>query len=398
MKSIKFFSFLLLFVLVAFASCKKEEINNTEVITDPVDSTLTVTNGLLTRSVADDDELIIGCVTIDYPYTLLLLDSTTVTINSDDEMNQLLLDSTNYPIDFVYPLNVTLADGTTQTVNNADELGALFAACIPTDWSDSTIVIGGGDYFPAWDISFENSCLQLVYPVSIVSQGNDPVTANNQDELISYLSDGNDYSFVFPISVESLDGTVSLVTEGGDLFDLLAACNTDPNGGGGMGGGCNPDGFACYQFSYPIGLVNADGSTTTVNNNDEFAVAIMSGGFTGFQFPLTLIAPDSTELVVNNDDELNNAMMSCFQIIDPVDSTTVVFGQYMCYDFVFPIQVIDVNGNTVSIADMAALESFSGTNFLIGFDYPLSLTKVETGEVVTVNSDEELNEAIEDCF
>jgi hypothetical protein len=402
MKSIKFFSILLLAVMVAFASCKKDEINDTNVVPDPINPGQVYSNGLIERSVTDEDGLTVGCVVLEYPFSLLLSDSSTVVIASEEDMNEAISDSTNYPIDFVYPLNVTLEDGTSQTVANIEEFSALFAGCVPdTGWGDTSIV-GINEFFPAWDISFDNSCIQLVYPVSIVFENGTPVTANNHDELIAYLADGNFYSFVFPVSFENLDGTVTAVTNPEELFDLLAACNP----GGGVGGGCNPSGFACYLFSYPITLVNIDGSTITANNDDEFANAVMNGNFYGFQYPITLIAPDSTELVVNNDDELNEALLNCGTVVigdggGGGGDTTILDGDFICYDFVFPIQITDfTNGTVTNIADQAAWYDYIASPNNVGFDFvfPLSLSHIETGVVTTVNSMEELGAALEDCF
>jgi hypothetical protein len=394
MKFIKFFSFPFLLAMVALTSCNKEEINSTEVDPDPIVPIEIVTNGLLKRANATVSELEIGCATVDYPYSLLLLDSTTIIINSDLDFINAFTDSTNYPIDFAYPLTATLEDGSTQTVNNADELGTLFANCIPdTGWvDDSTGVI-----FPAWDINFDNSCFQLVYPVTLVTLEGTTVTAANEAELISYVSDGNFYSFSFPISLEDQDGNVLVAADGDDLLDLLVSCN--PDGGGTGGGACTLEGFGCYRFVYPITLANFDGSTVTVNSNDEFTAAILSGNWVGFQYPLTLIAPDESEIVVNSDEELDAALLECGTISGGGGGTdpNQVYGDFICYDFVFPIQLIDLQGNTVMVADLAALLEYE-TIGIAGFGFPLNLVHVETGAAVTVNNDQELNQAVQDCF
>jgi hypothetical protein len=377
--------------MVALTSCQKEEINSTEVDPDPILPIESITNGLLKRANATVTELELGCATVDYPYSLLLLDSTTIINNSDVDFINAFTDSTNYPIDFVYPLTVTFEDGSTQTVNNADELGAVFANCIPdTGWEDDDST---GVIFPAWDINFDNSCFQLVYPVTLVTLEGTSVTAANEAELISYVSDGNFYSFSFPISLEDADGNVSMAADGDDLLDLLVSCNPDG------GGGCTFDGFACYQFEYPITLVNFDGSTVTVNSNDEFTAAILSGNWVGFQYPLTLIAPDSSEIVVNNDEDMEAALFACGSIggggggTDPNEE----YGDFICYDFVFPIQLIDLQGNTVTVGDQEAFFE-QAMNGIGGFGFPLNLVHAETGAAVTVNNDQELNEALEDCF
>jgi hypothetical protein len=396
MKFIKFFSILFLLAMVALTSCNKEEINSTEVDPDPIVPIEKITNGLFKRANATVSELELGCATIDYPYDLLLLDSTTVTINSELDFFNAFADSTNYPIDFAYPLNVTLEDGSTLVVNNADELAVVFANCIPdTGWEEDDSI---GFIFPAWDINFDNSCFQLVYPVTLVTPEGTSVTAANEAELVSYLSDGNFYSFTFPISLQDQDGNVLVAADGDELLDLLVSCN--PDGGGNGGGACTFGGFACYQFEYPITLVNFDGSTVTANSNDEFTSAILSGNWVGFQYPITLIAPDSSEVVVNNDEELDAALLACGSMggggIDP----NFVAGDFICYNFVFPIQITTNINGTITLDDQQAWIDLLNDGFveIIGFTYPIGLVNAETGEARTVNSDLELGEAVEDCF
>ncbi len=397
MKSFKFFSFLILLMLVAFSSCKKDEINTTEVVPDPINSEETYSNGLLDRLVADAEELSLGCVTVEYPFSMLMMDSSTIEITSEGDMNAAFMDSTNYPIDFVYPLNVTSEDGSTFAVNNAGELAALFANCVPdTGWDDSTFT---EDFFPAWVISLETSCYELVYPVTILNVDGATATAANEDELVLQLSDGNFYSFSFPLNLIDADGNPVIADDGNALFDLLAACNP----GGGIGGGCNPGGFACYQFSYPITLVMIDGSTVTINSDDEFANAVMNGEWAGFQYPITLIAEDSTELVVNNDDELNGAMLNCGGFIGGGGGgdSTLVNGDFICYNFVYPIQITDfTNGTVTNIADETAWYAYLSNGNNVGFEFvfPLGLIHVETGATLTANNYDELTEAMEDCF
>lgn len=392
MKSIKFFSILLLAVMVAFASCKKDEINDTNVVPDPVTPGEVYSNGLIERSVTDEDGLTIGCVVVNYPFSLLLTDSSTVVIASEADMNEAMSDSTNFAIDFVYPINVTFEDGTTATANNIEELAALFAACIPdTGWGDTTFV-EDGEYFPAWDISFENACIQLVYPVSILSENGTTQTTNNQDELIDYLADGSYYSFVFPISVENQDGTVTSVEGAEEMFDLLLACNP---GGGESGGGCGIGSFGCYQFGYPLSLEMEGGSTVVVNNEDEFNAAVLAGDWIGFGFPLTLIDAEGEALVVNNETEMDNALLNCGTVIGGGPNFD---GDFICYDFIFPIQIITDNGNT-TIADADAWDDiFSDPSSYIEFGYPLSLVHVETGETTVVTNPEELVNALQACF
>jgi len=393
MKIFRNLAFLALMAVLAFASCKKEEISTTDVVPNPPGPKTEYQNGLLTRSLANEDGLDLICITVNYPFDLLLSDSTTVTISSEADMEQAVSDSTLYPIDFVYPLTVSNADGTTQTVGNADELGALFANCVPdTGWGPEF----PDWFFPAWVINLESSCYQLTYPLSLLDTDSVATVVNTEDELIALLADGNLYSFAFPLSlIDPATGVAVSVADQNALFDLLANC------GGVTPPGCGIGTFGCYQLSYPVTLIMADGSTLVVNNDDEFGNAAMTGNWINFEYPLTLIAQDSSETVVNNDDELNEAMLACGDIWGGGGDPNITYGDFVCYNFVYPFSMLDASGNTLTFNSQSEWESFASNptaGEFVQFVYPFSLTNVDTGLTVTVNNDDELSTAVAECF
>lgn len=389
MKFFKLLTFSALLAMVALTSCQKDEVIETKIDTPEIVPGQTTKNGLITRSVTSAEGLELGCVSIDFPFEMLLLDSTSVTISSEDDFINALEDEANYPVDFVYPLNFTDADGNSLTANNAEELAALFTDCIPdTGWDD-----GFDDwFFPAWDITLENSCYQLVYPVNLLDMDSASVTANDEAELVALLSDGNIYSFAFPLDLEDEDGNPVSAEDPEELFDLLAECGPGPGSPG-----CGIGTFVCYEVSYPATFLLIDGSTVTVNDDDEFAEVLITGEWAGFDFPLTLIDGEGNEITVNNDDELNEAILDCDSpwgggngggpIID------VFFG---CYDLAYPATLTLIDGTTVVVNNEEELSNAILNGEWASFGYPLTLIDEEGNEVV-VNNEEELGEAIEEC-
>ena len=387
MKFFKQLSFFVFLAMLAFASCKKDEVFESEIEIPEIEPDGQVINGLITRSFSGADGLDLGCISIDYPFEMLLLDSTTAEVNSEDDFINITSDPSNYPIDFVYPLNVTDEDGNSLTANDVNELGEFFTDCIPnTGWNDDF----GDWFFPAWDITFENSCYQLVYPVNLLDIDSMTVTANDEDELISLLSDGNIYSFAFPLDLEDEDGNIVTAEDPDELFELLAECGPGPGNGG-----CGIGTFACYELGYPATLLLIDGSTVVVNDDDEFAEVMMSGEWAGFEFPLTLIDEDGNTITVNSEDELHEAMLNC----DPGwggggdPGIVIIFG---CYDLAYPTTLQLIDGSTVVVNDEEELNDVFLSGNWAGFGYPLTLID-EDGNTVTVNNDQELNEALLEC-
>jgi hypothetical protein len=378
---------LAILALLVFSSCTKEEIVTKEIVYEMVDPEQNEVNGLLSRSVSSVDGLDLGCISVDYPFEMLRIDSSTVVISSEEDFIEAISDPEVYPFDFVYPLFVTDDDDNSQVVENADELAELFVDCVPDiGWDDDF----ADWFFPAWVISYETSCYQLVYPVILVDQDSMPVTANDEDEFISLLSDGNIYSFAFPLSLEDEEGEFIEVEDADELFDLLYDCYPDPGPGG-----CGIGTFGCYELGYPITLALVDGTSIVVNDDDEFANVLLSGDWAGFVYPITLIDDDGNDIIANNEDELNEALLECNDFGGPG-----LEGDFICYNFEYPIQIDDLISSTViTINDSDEwIDYLFNGGVPFGFIYPITLINVETDDAVTVNTEDEFFEALNECW
>lgn len=390
MKFLKQLSLFALLAILSLTACQKDEILETTTETPTVTPTEDHVNGLFGRSNANADGLDLGCISIDYPFELLLLDETTVEISSEDDFINSLDDPDNPPLDFVYPLNVTDEDGNGSTVNDVEELAEIFADCIPsTGWNDDFPEW----FFPAWDISFENSCYALTYPITLLNLDSMDVVANDEDELTALLADGNIYSFAFPVDLEDEDGAIVSAEDPEELFDLLSECSN-------TGSGCGIGTFVCYEIGYPATLLLIDGTTVEVNDDDEFAEVLMAGEWAGFEYPLTLIDEDGNETVVNDNDELNEAILECDPALGGGGSgtgggpvTELIFG---CYQMSYPATVILIDGTNLEVNDDTELSELFLNGEFANFGYPLTLID-EDGEEVVINDEMELSEALEEC-
>ncbi|MEZ4930611.1 MAG: hypothetical protein R2788_00580 [Saprospiraceae bacterium] len=391
MKFLKQLSLFALLAVLAFASCKKDELFIQEG-PDEVTPTEHHVNGLISRSTSSAEGLDLGCVSIDYPFQMILLDSSIIDIASEDDFLNALSDETNPPLDFVYPLNITDQDGNSLTVADTEALADAFADCIPNmGWDDDFPEW----FFPAWVISYEYSCYQLVYPVTLLDMDSMAITVSDENELVSYLADGNLYSFAFPLNLEDEDGNPATAADQGELFDLLAQCSPEPGPGG-----CGIGTFGCYQLGYPATLLLVDGSTVVVNDDDEFAEVVFSGEWAGFEYPLTLIDEDGNSIVVNNEEELNEAMFDCAGFGgDP----NFELGDLLCYDIVFPFSINDLmTGITITFNNSAEWNDYqygnpNGPN-PFEFVYPITLIHVETGQEITLNDEGDMDDAFSACF
>lgn len=392
MKFLKQLPLLALLAILAFSSCQKEADFTSEVEIPTVEPTETEVNGLMARMAHSADGLDLGCISIDYPFSMILMDSSIVEITSEEDFIEELDDEDNPPIDFVYPLSVTDEDGESFSVSDAEALAEIFADCIPdTGWDDDF----NEWFFPAWEINFDNSCYQLVYPVTLLDVDSMSVTANDESEFIAYLADGNIYSFAFPIDLEDEDGNIVTADDPDDLFDLLSDCSPEPGPGG-----CGIGTFGCYEFGYPATLLLIDGTTVVVNDDDEFAAVLVSGDWAGFEFPLTLIDEDGEETVVNDEEELNEALLDCAGFDDGPHFET---GDFLCYNLVYPFSITDLQtGDEVTFNDSEEWFEYqvSDPNGPAPFEfvYPFTLVNIETGEETVLNNAEDIEDAVGACF
>ena len=311
--------------------------------------------------------------------------------------DNLLLEATEeyFPVDFVYPLFGTDEDGISLTFNNADELGEAFVECIPDEgWNDQELP---EDFFPAWEINFDNSCYELVYPLTLINQDGEQEVVTDEGELLGALSDGNFYGWVFPLTLVDEDGEEVVAEDGEELFDLLYDCYPD-NGPT----GCDLDGFfGCYELGYPATLIDFDGNSVVVNNDDEFNSFILNGDWADFGYPLTLIAEDGTEIIVNNEDELFEAFVECDDYYGGGGpgggpwgpDVEFIFG---CYDLGYPATLLTIDGSSVEVNSEEEFADLLLSNEWAGFGFPLTLID-EDGVELVVENEEELVAALTEC-
>lgn len=142
-------------------------------ITDPTGNIFTVTYSNACYAACDgftendfvancvDDYYTVGgdCFTLNYPLSIIINDETTVVVNSEEELGNVLYDV--YSFDFVYPLDVTIVDGDTITIYNEQDFEAILMDCYGCICTAEAIPVcveielGNGD---TETITFSNAC------------------------------------------------------------------------------------------------------------------------------------------------------------------------------------------------------------------------------------------------
>jgi len=404
MKNLNLIGFMMILSMILFmTSCEKEDtliVEDTTTVEVEVVITQEV-NPLLGRSISSEDGLELDCFDVLYPFSFVDVDGVEYPINNFDEIISLSNDNPEVVIaDFVYPITIATEDGETQTVEDAEVLGELFAQCTPAGgWSE--------DSFPAYLIDLTNSCYTFDYPITLGGIDGE-VVANDEDEFIALVAEAPMY-FVFPLNLVAGDGSTVSVLDVEMLFSTLFDCNQiqqDSLWDWEVGF----EYIGCYMVEFPISVVTDNGEVT-VNNHMELCDLMLEGQILGYGFPLTLIDQNGEELTVTNEEEFNEALDECWGIPTTLNGDLFFLvtgaigedgtGENGCYEIDFPISAtaVDAAGNTEVSSINSIIEIMQTGIYLETFsvDYPVTVT-VQSGEVETLESTEDLLEILENCM
>lgn len=386
-------------------SCTKEDIANEEI--DPIEETeveqLTdnpLVDDIEARSTGDGAEL--ACFVIDYPFSLSV-DGEISEIDSEEDLEAVFADLTGQEIvDFVYPFDITYEDGTTESIADAEALGEAFATCIPDHgWDPGS---GGQDDcgFPAYLITQDEGCYDLVYPITLVDSDTGATTeVSNDEEFIAAITNTElILLFQFPLTLVDEDGVESTATDADGLFQLLVDCEYE--GGGSVDTVISVGGdIACYDIEFPFTVSLVDGSEVEVADNDELLSLMLEGNVVSFVYPITLLDEEGETITVNSDEDLMEAFIDCGYGGTPLDialpfllsGDNAANDGFGCYDIIYPLTVVDDN-ETIELQSLDEAINITMESPLAELQFPVSVTNSD-GEVVTIESLEELFSTLE---
>ncbi|MFK7935992.1 MAG: hypothetical protein AB8G22_20935 [Saprospiraceae bacterium] len=246
-------------------------------------------------------------------------------------------------------------------------------------------------------------CVSILFPFAMVDGEGAEYPINQLEDFENLFPEDGDSSlvidFAYPLNVSVNEEEPTVVESNEALVELFADCVPD--------GGWSEDLFpaylidqeqSCWTFVYPISLFDLDDDVSiTVENEEEFVAAIAEDVLF-FEFPFSLEG-DSIIMEVNNVDELFNALFSCNEFVqDSTDWDWETGFEYLgCYKLVFPFTVELADGTTVEVDNHETYCDLILQGRITNYSYPLTL-ETEDGEPIIINSDEELQGALERCY
>ncbi|BAO74332.1 hypothetical protein [Winogradskyella sp. PG-2] len=278
MKNFKLVIFSIAMVLLAFTSCTNEE-----TIVEPQQNT-------------EESESI--TVTLDFMSNQF--DASGNVVADENPAGDVVFD---FCFDFVYPIDLSFNTGATTTVNSLEELVEILIA------STEDLFING-IAFPFQVETYNEDSNALVIE-----------TINDEDEFFSLLDDcdfDETEDCVCPavydpvcIDITDLNGDVFTISypnacyalcDGFTEDDFSEECEGDYESGVGE----------CFEFVYPISIVLDDGAAVTVNSREELFNATYGSHDIDLVLPLDIIIENDTVVTINNYDELEDVIEDCF--------------------------------------------------------------------------------------
>lgn len=404
MKLVIRFSLALLVSMLLFSSCGKENIEETGVIEgetpDPVEI---VVNPLLSRSGGGvTGGLDFDCFEINFPFSFLKADESELEITSEADLEVAFSSAELEIVDFVYPLDVTLENGDVTQVENGEELAELFAACVP----------GGGwdeDDFPAYQISDENSCFALVYPLDLKDLDGDIITVEDEDAFNAALA-AEPYLFVFPLSLIDEETNVFTVANVDGLFEVLLSCNewewevSDSTNVWEWETGFEYIG--CYMVEFPLAVI-VDGETVTVDNHEELCDLMLQGNLEGYAYPMTLTDEEGSIVSVLDEEGLEELLAECWDFPIEIDDLILLYfgtqdisgGGSGCYEIEFPISTYENEFQEAGeFANQEELDQgISSGEYFCCLEYPVSVVLNSDSSTVVLENEADLFQLLSEC-
>ena len=347
------------------------------------------------------------CFDLVFPITFDMPDGTFITVESDEEEEWVEIkswydanpDSEEKP-SMQFPV-VIFFDEESITINNTEQMRAAYSECR----SDREKRDGWGR---------RRDCFELVYPVTFIMPDGSSMTVTSNDNegwtaLKNWYEENPGYEemmpeFQYPMDIvyqtEDEDSTVTINNEE-EMFAAKDECRDEWEEGYGR---------ECFELVLPVTYVMPDGSTIIVEDEGGFR-AIRNWYIDNeeydeekpeIQYPVDILyqTEEGDEIVtINSEEEMEAAKQGCWEEWEEGDEEE-------CFELVLPVTFVMPDGSTITVEDEEGwyyvqrwYEDNSDVEEEPGLQYPVDIIyELEDGEeTVTINSEEEMEAAYEEC-
>ena len=345
----------------------------------------------------DDDKGDWKCFDLVLPVTYVMPDGSTITVSSYDDDNWADIKvwyeansdaeekpALQYPVDISFE---TREGSTTLTVTNDEEMRGAYGRC------------GSGR-----DDDRDRECFELVYPVTYLMPDGSMITVENDEDWdpIKDWYDANPNAegrpeLQYPVDLV-LDDETFTVNSAEEMGEIKRECWEDED-----------EGRECFALVYPVTFVMPDGSTITVETDDEAGWQEVKDWYDAnpesderptLEYPIDIVyetdAGDST-VTINNESEMEAAKDECW------DEWNDEEDDRECFELVLPVIFVMPDGSIITVENDEGWGNLrdwymnnNETEEEPALQYPVDIS-YEDGTTLTINSDEEMEAAEEDC-
>lgn len=244
------------------------------------------------------------CFDLVFPVTLQYPDETTKKVATKEEYTAAIAAwvkanprSKDMP-KIAFPYEIMLKDGTVLTIETIEELKDVLDDCRPNSRPEV------------------NPCYSIVFPVTVKFPDSTTAKAGSAAEMAQLIqtwrtknpnSEGRP-SIVFPYSVTLADGSTVTINNMDDIRELNHSCREN-----------RPNNHDCFSIVYPVTVVFPDSTEKQVADRAAFLDAVRAWrtanpsvkGRPTLKFPFSVKLEDGTTKVVNNKDELRAVAATC---------------------------------------------------------------------------------------
>jgi len=245
------------------------------------------------------------CFRIEFPYSLRLPDGTILTINKQEDLQQIRDWYSENPNAegrpaFVFPIQITFSgENESVAIQNEEELTNAQAVC-HDHWK-------------------QNTCLTFVFPITYELPDGTFVEVADQDDWLEirewYANNPNATErpvLVYPIQIEFSNGNVATLNSEEELKRASESCNNQPDSMP------PPTTSPCFQLVYPLTITLPNGSDVTLETEEDWLEVRQWYADNPdveerpqFVFPLQIAFSNTDTVLVNNEEELREAAESC---------------------------------------------------------------------------------------
>jgi hypothetical protein len=168
---------------------------------------------------------------VEFPITVEIYNDETgaievVTINSEEELADLLDD-----IDFEDDDCECTEEYSPVCVEVMDENDVAFVLTFPNACYAMCEGFEQADFLDSceedYDDDYENDCFEFNFPLDITTDEGETITVDSMEDLGNLTYDMNYFEFVFPLTVTNEDGETEEIEDEEDLFELYEDCYDD---------------------------------------------------------------------------------------------------------------------------------------------------------------------------